>query len=99
VQGKKISPLILLPFAENAFKFGVSTRELSPINILIESTKGNIHFRIKNHKHNRKGNNLVNTGIGINNTRRRLELLYPGRYELNIEDEPSTYTINLNLQS
>ncbi len=99
VQGKKISPLILLPFTENAFKYGVSARELSPINILIESTKSNIHFRIKNHKHNRKGNNLINTGIGINNTRRRLELLYPGKFDLNIEDEQSTYTINLNLQS
>lgn len=99
IAGKKISPLILLPFTENAFKYGVSTRELSPINILIESNKNNIHFRIKNNKHNNGKNSLVNTGIGINNTRRRLDLLYPGKYELNIEDEPLTYTINLNIQS
>lgn len=99
ISGKKISPLILLPFTENAFKYGVSTRELSPINILIESCQGHIHFKIRNNKHNNGKNNLVNTGIGINNTRRRLDLLYPGRYELKIEDEPLTYTINLNIQS
>lgn len=99
VSGKKISPLILLPFTENAFKYGVSTRELSPINILIESHKNHIHFRIINQKHNHGKTNLIKTGIGINNTRRRLELLYPGKYELDIKDEPSTYTINLNIQS
>lgn len=99
ITGKKISPLILLPFTENAFKYGVSTRELSPINILIESNKNQIHFRIKNNKHSSGKNNLVNTGIGINNTRRRLDLMYPGKYELDIEDEPLTYTINLNIQS
>jgi sensor histidine kinase YesM len=99
ITGKKISPLILLPFTENAFKYGVSTRELSPINILVESDKNHIHFKIKNNKHNKGKNNLVNTGIGINNTRRRLELLYPGKYELNIEDELLTYTINLNIHS
>jgi hypothetical protein len=99
VTGKKISPLILLPFTENAFKYGVSTRELSPINILIESNKSEIHFRIVNNKHNNGKFNLIKTGIGINNTRRRLDLLYPGRYELEIEDEPHTYTINLNIHS
>jgi hypothetical protein len=99
ISGKKISPLILLPFTENAFKYGVSTRELSPINILIESHKNHIHFKIKNNKHNNGKNSLVNTGIGINNTRRRLELLYPGKYDLNIEDEPQTYTIHLNIHS
>jgi two-component system LytT family sensor kinase len=99
ISGKKISPMILLPFTENAFKYGVSTRELSPINILVESHPDHIHFKIRNNKHNNGKKSLVNTGIGINNTRRRLELLYPGKYELNIEDEPFTYTINLNIHS
>lgn len=99
ISGKKISPMILLPFTENAFKYGVSARELSPINILVESHQDHIHFKIRNNKHNNGKKSLVNTGIGINNTRRRLELLYPGKYELNIEDETFTYTINLNIHS
>ncbi len=98
IQGKRISPLILLPFTENAFKYGVSTKELSPINILVESENGHIHFRICNNKYKGRGT-ILNTGIGINNTRRRLELLYPGKYNLDIKDEPNTYTINLNIES
>jgi len=65
----------------------------------VESHQDHIHFKIRNNKHNNGKKSLVNTGIGINNTRRRLELLYPGKYELNIEDEPLTYTINLNIHS
>jgi two-component system, LytTR family, sensor kinase len=99
ITGKQISPMILLPFTENAFKYGVSTRELSPINILIESHSDHIHFKIRNNKHSGVKNNLLNTGIGISNTRRRLDLLYPGKYELDIEDVPSSYTVNLNIKA
>ena len=96
--GKRISPLIFLPFIENAFKYGVSTREISPIPILLEIHDKNIFFKVTNNKHHLSSiNGVENTGIGINNTRRRLDLLYPDRYKLDIEDKPSTYTVNLNI--
>jgi two-component system LytT family sensor kinase len=97
--GKKISPLLFLPFVENAFKYGVSTREISPIIILLKIEDKTIFFHVKNNKHN---STLLkpaeNTGIGINNSRRRLELLYQNRYTLNIDDNASTYTVNLKIE-
>jgi LytS/YehU family sensor histidine kinase len=96
--GKKISPLLFLPFVENAFKYGVSTREISPIIILLELENNELFFSVKNNKHK---NSLLkpaeNTGIGINNSRRRLELLYRNRYSLDIDDNESTYTVNLKI--
>ena len=96
--GQQISPLLILPFVENAFKYGLSAREPSPISILLEIQKNNICLKVKNNKH--QGSSLkpeYNTGIGINNTKRRLDLLYPDKHTLVIDDEPSTYTINLNI--
>jgi two-component system, LytTR family, sensor kinase len=97
--GKQISPLLFLPFVENAFKYGVSTRELSPIHILLEMNENEVHFKIKNNKHPHSSlKPSENTGIGIQNSRRRLELLYQDRYTFEMADDPSTYTVNLNIQ-
>ncbi len=96
---KKISPLLLLPLVENAFKYGISNRELSPIRILLEIKDKAMHFEVQNNKYH--GSNLKpaeNTGIGINNTRRRLELMYHNHYSMDIDDTDSTYTVNLNIQ-
>ncbi|PWT70835.1 MAG: hypothetical protein C5B59_19325 [Bacteroidetes bacterium] len=101
--GKQISPMLFLPFVENAFKYGVSTREMSPISILLEIHNNNgsgdsIYFRIKNNKHLVANSSPIDkTGIGINNTRRRLDLLYPNHYDLKIEDAASSHTVHLNI--
>ncbi len=96
--GQQISPLLFLPFVENAFKYGLSAREQSPISILLQIQKNNISLKVKNNKH--QGSVLkpdYNTGIGLDNTKRRLDLLYPNRHTLVIDDEPASYTINLNI--
>ncbi|HEV3412645.1 MAG TPA: sensor histidine kinase, partial [Puia sp.] len=78
--GRQIAPLLLLPFVENAFKYGISTRECSPIRILLDIKEESLYFSISNHKHFNTALRMTdNTGIGISNTRRRLDLLYPGR--------------------
>ncbi len=95
---KKISPLLFLPFVENAFKYGISTREISPIIILLRIENNELFFSVKNNKH--KSSLLKpaeNTGIGINNSRRRLELLYRSRYTLDIDNNDSTYKVNLKI--
>jgi len=98
-EGKQVSPLLFLPFVENSFKYGVSTRELSPIDILLEIKEEEVHLKVRNNKQSLATLRPVeNTGIGIQNTRRRLELLYPDRYSLEMTDEPATYTVNLNIQ-
>jgi two-component system LytT family sensor kinase len=96
--GREIAPLLLLPFVENAFKYGISTRECSPIRILLDIKEESLYFSISNHKHfNTTLRMADNTGIGINNTRRRLDLLYPGRYELIINDKSNEFTVHLNI--
>ncbi|HEY4335070.1 MAG TPA: histidine kinase, partial [Puia sp.] len=49
--GRQIAPLLLLPFVENAFKYGISTRERSPIRILLEINKDSLYFSVCNQKH------------------------------------------------
>ncbi len=96
--GRQIAPLLLLPFVENAFKYGISTREASPIRILLEINKDSLYFSIGNQKHIHTSlKSMDNTGIGISNTKRRLDLFYGARYELNIEDKPNTFSVHLKI--
>ncbi|HWB90779.1 MAG TPA: histidine kinase, partial [Puia sp.] len=96
--GRQIAPLLLLPFVENAFKYGISTRERSPIKILLEIKKDSLYFSICNQKH---PNVLLrvsdNTGIGISNTKRRLDLFYEDRYSLQIDDKTNEFIVHLKI--
>jgi two-component system, LytTR family, sensor kinase len=96
--GMQISPLLFLPFIENAFKYGVSTREMSPIIILLEIKKDRIFLEVINNKHASSSmKSTDNTGIGINNTRRRLDLIYPDHYSLETTQTPTLYTATLSI--
>ncbi len=96
--GRQIAPLLLLPFVENAFKYGISTREWSPIRILLDINKDSLYFSISNQKHLNSSLKMTdNTGIGISNTKRRLDLLYEDRYELNIADKTGEFSVNLKI--
>jgi two-component system LytT family sensor kinase len=98
--GRQIAPLLLLPFVENAFKYGISTREWSPITILLDIKRDSLYFSVSNHKQTNTSPKVAdNTGIGINNTRRRLDLLYSDQYTLVIDDEPATFTVHLNIKA
>jgi two-component system LytT family sensor kinase len=93
---QKIAPLILMTFIENVFKYGVSKREASTIKIQIEAAPGRINF----HSHNRAFNNGKNNnrvGIGLSNTRKRLEHLYPGKHELSIKTIADLHSVKLIL--
>jgi two-component system LytT family sensor kinase len=99
VEGKilnqQIVPLLLIAFIENAFKHGVANDPLTPIRLLIDVDEEHLHFYIQNKKHN--NNRDPAGGIGLNNVRRRLNLLYPNKYNLDINDETDTYTVELSL--
>ncbi|HWZ03217.1 MAG TPA: sensor histidine kinase [Mucilaginibacter sp.] len=95
VDGQQIVPLLLITFIENAFKHGVANNPLTPIRLLIDVDEAHLHLYIQNKKHN---NNVdASGGIGLNNVKRRLNLLYPGKYNLDIQDEENTYTVELSL--
>jgi sensor histidine kinase YesM len=96
--GRQIAPLLLLPFVENAFKYGISTRERSPIRILLEINKDSLYFSICNQKHLSTMLRISdNTGIGISNTKRRLDLFYEDQYALNIEDKSNDFSVKLKI--
>jgi hypothetical protein len=96
----KIAPLILLPFVENAFKHGVSNfpgNAFVKINVLL--VEESLIVLIVNSRNPLKNkNNSHAKGIGLNNVRKRLELVYPEKYILALEEKPETYSVNLTLQ-
>ncbi len=95
IENQQIVPLLLIAFIENAFKHGVANNPLAPIRLLIDVDEAHLHFYVHNKKHTH--NRDAMGGIGLNNVRRRLNLLYPGKYNLDIHDETDTYTVELSL--
>jgi hypothetical protein len=93
--GKTIAPLILIPFIENAFKFGVNPTEKSYIGILIRLEGNELHLNVFNRKVTKKVEAETSSGLGINNTRRRLELLYPQKHRLDVRDNDTDYIVDL----
>lgn len=98
VQGKptdkKIAPLIFMTFIENAFKYGVTKKEKTIININLSIETEKIDFSCQNKIYGHKIN-LERSGIGIVNTRQRLEYLYPNRYNLFINKNEEMFSVNL----
>ncbi|MCG6187986.1 sensor histidine kinase [Maribellus maritimus] len=96
----KIAPLILLPFVENAFKHGVSNFPgVGFVKIDINIVSKNLIFNIKNSR-----NHLIKKeidskkGIGLVNVKKRLDLLYPEKYILSIDEQAETFSVNLTLE-
>lgn len=94
VHHQKIAPLILMTFIENAFKYGVSKQKPSPINISITTAENKIHFHADN-KIFTGDSTLNSTRIGIENTRQRLQHLYPGKHELAIGPKDDLFIVDL----
>ncbi|MFT4154414.1 sensor histidine kinase [Parafilimonas sp.] len=97
--GKMIAPIILIPFIENAFKYGVNAEEVSVINIHIYIEESTLQLIVENNKVKIAKPIEERTGLGIANTRNRLGLLYPGKHELVVKDGDIFYiSLTLNLE-
>jgi two-component system, LytTR family, sensor kinase len=95
-----LAPMIFLPFVENAFKHGVSATQQSHIDIIIWQHDQVIDLTVKNSIMKDNSVSLdTNSGIGLVNTRRRLDLLYPGKYKLDVSElnANNEYTVHLTL--
>jgi len=95
-----VAPMIFLPFVENAFKHGVSATQPSNINITVVQNNNMIELKVINTIIKEQSNNLEEaSGIGLNNTRRRLDLLYPGKHTLTINENTAEniYSVHLTL--
>jgi hypothetical protein len=95
--GKQIAPLILMSFIENAFKHGVNAEEKSEIKIDIFIEEKELRLLVKNNKV-RIGNTEEKSGLGIENTKKRLQHLYPKKHELKIVDSKDYFSVSLALQ-
>ncbi|HWB25890.1 MAG TPA: sensor histidine kinase [Chitinophagaceae bacterium] len=96
-EGKRIPPLVLMTFIENVFKYGISSHESSVIIIKLFAEEKSITFFCQN-KLFATERKAERTGIGIINTKQRLEHMYPNRYLLNITTGDGFYTVQLTLQ-
>ncbi len=93
---QKIEPLLLIPFIENAFKHGVVSDKNNPLIILLKVEDKHLEFH---------SNNIINqhkkdpgSGIGLQNVKRRLELLYPSKHELNITETNNRFHVTMKIQ-
>jgi hypothetical protein len=93
----QIAPLILIPFIENAFKYGISTEKESVIDVKIEVENSQLHLFVRNLKFHSLKNESEISQLGINNTKKRLQLIYPGKHTLNITDNEVEYIVSLHL--
>ncbi len=96
IEDQKIATLLFIAFTENAFKHGILTDSKNPIKISLQATNNNIQFTIQNKKNQDQKDKTG--GIGLNNVRRRLLLIYPDKHSLIITDDPDFYIVNLTLQ-
>lgn len=95
INNQYIVPLILISFVENAFKHGLATDKENPIHINISIFEDKMLFTIKNKKN--KANKDQTGGIGMVNVKRRLDLTYPQKYKLTVENRADDYYSELYL--
>lgn len=93
--GKYISPLLLIPFIENAFKYGLNPEEDTFISIRIDVTDTQLEMRVKNNKVTMNLAAEEQSGHGLNNTLKRLEYLYPEKHTLTIFDTVQHFEVQL----
>lgn len=101
VGDQMVAPLLFVPFVENSFKHGLNhhLQDSGYVRILMRISGNELMFEVENSKsetpprvsHPRSG------GIGLHNVRKQLDLMYPGKYRLDIEEEPHRYAIRLQL--
>ena len=96
IEDQKITPLILIPFVENVFKYGISNHEKTTIVIQINVSPNKIHFFCQN-KIFPNHTPVERTGIGIENTCKRLKLVYDGKQTLSINNDNGFFTVELCL--
>jgi LytS/YehU family sensor histidine kinase len=94
-----IAPMLLIPFVENSFKHGLQGGvEEAFVRISVSIMDPDLEFIIENNLGTRDPVELdQRKGIGIDNTRQRLELLYPGKHKLTIRRDEGAFQVNLNI--
>ena len=94
-----IAPMLLIPFIENSFKHSrIEDTKNGWITIRLEASRHSISFKIENSLPQTEYRKDKTGGIGIENARRRLELLYSGNYQLQIDKKENSYSVDLQIK-
>jgi len=94
---KQIAPLLLVPFVENAFKYGVNPEKESSVNIEVTIEGMNLIMQVDNAILNMKRDDQYEGGLGLENTKNRLQLLYPGKHVLRITETQTDFSLYLKI--
>ena len=94
----RIAPLLFISILENAFKHGVNARSKSFVNVSLRRSGDDIIFRCENSLFEKAGTDRIGSGIGIENLRRRLELIYPLRHEFKCGAVDDRYVAEITLK-
>ncbi len=95
-----LAPMLLNPFVENAFKHGISLVHASWIYITLTQDATKLYFKVHNSRQLKTGQDpeKKHSGVGLDNVRKRLELLYPGHHTLDIQSTERDYFVSLILE-
>lgn len=96
----QITPMLLIPFVENAFKHGISLQQPSHIKITLQTKENTLYFDVHNSIYIKPDNDpeKLKSGIGLQNVKQRLALLYPNKHELIIRESAKEFFIHLTIQ-
>ena len=94
----KIAPLLLIPFLENAFKHGVGSKGDGYIHLSYLLSDGKLCFRIENPILRKEESWKKHSGIGLENVKKRLQMLYPDRHQLDISDSEGKFKVRLTIR-
>jgi len=94
-----IAPLLMIPFVENCFKHGASKIiEQAYINVFIETGNEWLEFKISNNQPDIPEKPDDRKRIGLTNVQKRLELLYPGKHQLEIQSAEKLFTVSMKVK-
>ncbi|AFK03508.1 putative signal transduction histidine kinase [Emticicia oligotrophica DSM 17448] len=96
-QPTQIAPLLVIPYIENAFKFGISINQESFIDISFKIENQQLHFSCRNSIIKQVDKLEIGTSTGLENTRRRLILNYPQRHHLKISNDNNVFEVVLDV--
>ena len=95
-QSHEIAPLLLVPFVENAFKHGIANQPAKPVSIDITCNEQELVFSVYNFKSGARKDKTG--GIGLHNVRKRLDLVYPHQYQLDVRENDADYYCKLSIR-
>jgi sensor histidine kinase YesM len=97
ISGIQVPPFLFIIFVENAIKHSLSPENASFVHVFFDVQYDRIEFMCVNSKSDTGTRSSVG-GLGLRNVKRRLDLLFPERHHLTIEDTPGLYTVRLNIE-